>query len=385
MSNNNTGFETRCIHAGQSPEATTGAVMTPIYATSTFVQKSPGQHSGYEYSRCGNPTRDALERSIADLEGGEAGFAFASGLAAMATVLELLDQGDEIVSMDDLYGGSYRLLENVRTRSAGVVSHFIDMTNIDAIEAAINKNTRMIWVETPTNPNLKVLDLVAIADLAKRHRLISVCDNTFASPILQRPLELGFDISLHSATKYINGHSDIIAGLAVTRRNSEYTERLRFLHNAVGSILSPFDSFLCLRGIKTLPLRMARHCENALKIAQFLERHKSIERVIYPGLPSHKQYELAKRQMDAFGGIVTIVVRGGLKAAQRMLERIDLFLLAESLGGVESLIEHPAIMTHASIPAEKRAQFGIVDGLVRLSVGIETSEDLIADLDQALK
>ena len=359
--------------------------MTPIYATSTFVQKSPGQHSGYEYSRCGNPTRDALERSIADLEGGEAGFAFASGLAAMATVLELLDQGDEIVSMDDLYGGSYRLLENVRTRSAGVVSHFIDMTNIDAIEAAINKNTRMIWVETPTNPNLKVLDLVAIADLAKRHRLISVCDNTFASPILQRPLELGFDISLHSATKYINGHSDIIAGLAVTRRNSEYTERLRFLHNAVGSILSPFDSFLCLRGIKTLPLRMARHCENALKIAQFLERHKSIERVIYPGLPSHKQYELAKRQMDAFGGIVTIVVRGGLKAAQRMLERIDLFLLAESLGGVESLIEHPAIMTHASIPAEKRAQFGIVDGLVRLSVGIETSEDLIADLDQALK
>ena len=377
------GLGTKAIHAGQSPDPSTGAIMTPIYATSTYVQKSPGVHQGYEYSRSQNPTRGAYERCVAALESGTQGYAFASGLAAAGTILELLDTGSHVLAMDDLYGGTFRLFERVRRRTAGLDFSFIDMSLSDAIESAIKPNTRMIWVETPTNPMLKLVDLKQIAALGKKHGLITVVDNTFASPILQRPLELGCDIVMHSATKYLNGHSDIVGGIAVTA-NAELAERLAFLHNAVGSIQGPFDSFLALRGLKTLHLRMQRSCENALKIAQWLERHPNIEKVIYPGLESHPQHELAKRQMQGFGGIISAVVKGGLPAATKMLERCELFALAESLGGVESLIEHPAIMTHASIPADKRAELGISDGFIRLSVGVEDVNDLIAELDAAL-
>ncbi|MDB6044835.1 MAG: cystathionine beta-lyase [Gammaproteobacteria bacterium] len=378
-------FATRVIHGGQRPDPLTGAVMPPIYATSTYVQSSPGVHKGYDYTRTRNPTRDALQAAVANLEGGTAGFAFASGMATTATVLELLDSGSHIIAMHDLYGGSYRLFENVRKRSAGHDVSFVDLTDPAALEAAIRPNTRLVWVETPTNPLLKLVDLSAVAAIARRRGLISVCDNTFATPFIQRPLEHGFDIVVHSATKYLNGHSDALGGVAAVGTNASLKERLTYLQNALGSVSGPFDSFLILRGIKTLALRMERHCANAMAIAQFLERHPKVERVYYPGLESHPQHALARRQMTGgYGGIVTAVLRGSLDDARRMLERCHLFSLAESLGGVESLIEHPGLMTHASLPAAMRASLGIGDGLIRLSVGVEDVNDLIAELREAL-
>ena len=378
-------FETRVIHAGQQPDPRTGAVMTPIYATSTYAQSSPGEHKGYDYARTRNPTRDALEACIADLEGGAHGFAFASGMAAIGTVLELLDSGSHVVAMDDLYGGSYRILERVRKRSAGLQASFVDLSRTENLEKALQANTRMLWVESPTNPLLKLVDLEAVAAIARKRGLISVCDNTFASPWVQRPLELGFDIVVHSTTKYLNGHSDVIGGAAVLR-DSSHREKLAFLQNAVGGVPSPFDAFLTLRGIKTLAVRMERHCGNAMHIAAFLEKHPKIERVLYPGLATHPQHLLAARQMNRrYGGMVTAVLKGGLAASRRFLERCELFTLAESLGGVESLIEHPAIMTHASLPEDVRANLGIDEGLVRLSVGIESVDDLIAELQHALE
>jgi cystathionine gamma-lyase len=381
---NRLAFATRTIHAGQHPDPSTGAVMVPIYATSTYAQESPGVHKGYEYSRSQNPTRMAFERCVADLENGTEGFAFASGLAAISTILEILSSGDHVVATDDLYGGSFRLFDKVRKRSAGLEFSFVDMTDLKAVEAAIGPKTRMVWIETPTNPLLRLIDLVGIAALAKKRGIITVADNTFASPYVQRPLEHGVDIVMHSTTKYLNGHSDIVGGCAVVGTDRELADKMKFLQNAIGGIAGPFDSFLALRGLKTLALRMERHCANALAIARRLEKHPAIARVIYPGLESHPQHALAKRQMSAFGGIVTVVLKGDLPAAKRFLERCRLFTLAESLGGVESLIEHPAIMTHASIPPEQRARIGISDSLVRLSVGIEDAGDLIADLTQAL-
>jgi cystathionine gamma-lyase len=383
-SGNRLGFATRTIHAGQAPDPTTGAIMPPIYATSTYVQESPGVTKGYEYSRTDNPTRNAYERCIADLESGSRGFAFASGMAAAGTALELLDAGDEILAMDDLYGGSYRLLTGVRQRTMGLQPRFADLSDIEALEAAITPKTRMIWVESPTNPLLKLADLEAIARLARARGIITVCDNTFATPWAQRPLEMGIDLVLHSATKYLNGHSDMVGGILVVGDNPELSDRLAYLLNAIGSIQGPFDSFLALRGLKTLALRMERHCQSAQAVAAHLAAHPAVERVHYPGLPDHPQHELAKRQMPGFGGMVTAILKGGLPTARRFLERVRIFSLAESLGGVESLIEHPAIMTHASIPPEIRAELGISDGLVRLSVGIEDIGDLLADLDQAL-
>jgi cystathionine gamma-lyase len=380
---NRLAFSTRTIHAGQQHDPSTGAVMVPIYATSTYAQESPGVHKGFEYSRSQNPTRMAFERCIADLESGTHGFAFASGLAAIATILELLDAGDHVIATDDLYGGSFRLFDKVRKRSSGLQFSFVDLSDVKAIEAAIRPQTKMIWIETPTNPLLRLADLAAIAGLAKRKKLITVADNTFASPYVQRPIERGIDIVMHSTTKYLNGHSDIIGGCVVVNTD-ELGERMRFLQNAVGAIAGPFDSFLALRGLKTLALRMERHCSNALAIARRLETHQKVAQTIYPGLESHPQHALAKKQMSAFGGIVTFAVKGDLAATKRVLERTELFTLAESLGGVESLIEHPAIMTHASIPSEQRARIGISDSLVRLSVGVEDVNDLIADLDQAL-
>ena len=378
-------FETKVIHAGQEPDPRTGAVMTPIYATSTYAQSSPGEHKGYDYARTRNPTRDALEACLAELEGGKAGFAFASGMAAIGTVLELLDSGSHVVAMDDLYGGSYRILERVRKRSANLKASFIDLSRTENFESAIRPETKMVWVETPTNPLLKVVDLEAIAAIARKRKLVSVCDNTFASPWIQRPLELGFDIVVHSTTKYLNGHSDVIGGAAILR-DETWKEKLAFLQNAVGGVPSPFDSFLTLRGIKTLAVRMERHCGNAMHVAAWLEKHPKVARVIYPGLASHPQHLLASRQMHArYGGMVTAVLKGGLAASKRFLERCELFTLAESLGGVESLIEHPAIMTHASLPEDVRAGLGIDDGLVRLSVGIESVDDLIAELKHALE
>jgi cystathionine gamma-lyase len=381
---NRASFDTRVIHAGQSPDPSTGAIMPPIYATSTYVQESPGVHKGYEYSRSQNPTRMAYERCIADLESGTAGFAFASGLAAIGTTLELLDSGNHVIAMDDLYGGSYRLFENVRKRSAGLDFSFVDMTDLSAVDAAIRPETRMIWVETPTNPLLKLVDLEAIAKLARARGIISVCDNTFASPWVQRPIEYGFDMVMHSATKYLNGHSDMVGGVIVVGDRPEIVAQMTFLQNAVGAVQGPFDSFLALRGLKTLALRMERHCSSAQRVAEYLQAHPKVEKVYYPGLASHPQHALASRQMQAFGGMVTAVLKGGLEDATRFLERVEIFALAESLGGVESLTEHPAIMTHASIPAGKRAALGISDGLVRLSVGVEGIDDLIADLEQAL-
>lgn len=381
---NRLGFDTRVIHGGQSPDPTTGAVMVPIYATSTYVQQSPGVHKGFEYARSQNPTRFALERCIADLESGTRAFAFASGLAAIATILDGLDAGSHIVASDDLYGGSYRLFERVRSRSAGLKASYADLSSLEAVEAAITPQTRLIWIETPTNPLLKLADLEAIARLAKARGIITVADNTFASPWVQRPIEHGVDLVVHSTTKYLNGHSDMVGGLVVVGQNAEWAEKLAFLQNAVGAIQGPFDSFLALRGLKTLALRMERHCANALAVAQYLEGHPGVERVIYPGLASHRQHDLARRQMRGFGGIVAAEIAGGEPAARRFLERVQIFTLAESLGGVESLIEHPAIMTHASIPREQRLAVGITDGLVRLSCGIEDPRDLIADLGQAL-
>ena len=383
---NRLAFATRTIHAGQEPDPATGAIMTPIYTTSTFVQSSPGVHKGYDYARSKNPTRMGYERCVADLESGTRGYAFASGLAAASTILELLDAGAHVIATDDLYGGCYRLFERVRKRSMGLEITYVDMTDPGAVEAAIRSNTAMIWVETPTNPLLKLVDLAAVATIGKRHGILTVADNTFASPWIQRPIEFGFDIVFHSATKYLNGHSDMIGGIAVVGENAELAERLGFLQNAIGGIQGPFDSFLALRGVKTLALRMQRHSENGLELAGWLEKHPKIESVRYPGLPSHAQHALAKRQMAAGqAGMISVVVKGGIGAAKAMLERTQLFALAESLGGVESLIEHPAIMTHATIPAEDRRARGIADGLVRLSAGIEDVEDLRADLEDALK
>jgi cystathionine gamma-lyase len=382
---NRLGFATRTIHAGQEHDPTTGAVMTPIYATSTYAQSSPGVHKGFEYARSQNPTRFAFERCIADLESGSAAFAFASGLAAGSTVIDLLDAGSHIITADDIYGGSYRLFERVKKRTAGLSVTSLDLTDLPAVEAAIRPETKMIWVETPTNPTLKLVDLEAIAALAKRRGVLCVADNTFASPYVQRPLEHGFDIVTHSTTKYLNGHSDMIGGVAVVGENPDLIERLKFLQNAEGAISGPFDSFLALRGLKTLSLRMERHCANALKIATWLETRSDVERVIYPGLESHPQHALAKRQMTGgFGGIVSVSLKRDLDGARRVLERTQLFTLAESLGGVESLIEHPAIMTHATIPPAQRAALGITDGFIRLSVGVEDADDLIADLAQAM-
>ena len=382
---NRLAFSTRTIHGGQQPDPLTGAVMVPIYATSTYAQTSPGVHKGFEYSRSSNPTRNAFERAIADLESGQHGYAFASGLAAMSTVLELIDSGAHVVASDDLYGGSFRLFDKVRKRSAGLEFTFVDFRNLEAVEAAITDRTRLIWVETPTNPMLRLCDLEAIAAIAKRRGIIACADNTFASPFIQRPLELGFDVVMHSTTKYLNGHSDIVSGCAVVGDNPDLAERLRFLQNAVGGVASPFDAYLALRGIKTLALRMQRHCDSALRIARWLETQPGVKQVIYPGLDSHPQHELATRQMTGgYGGIITAVIDRDLEGVRRFLERTHLFTLAESLGGVESLIEHPAIMTHASIPPAQRAALGIDDGLVRLSVGIEDVDDLLADLAQAL-
>ncbi|HVI25727.1 MAG TPA: cystathionine gamma-synthase [Xanthomonadaceae bacterium] len=378
------GLGTLAIHAGQSPDPSTGAVMPPIYATSTYAQSSPGVHQGFEYSRSHNPTRFAYERCAAALEGGSRGFAFASGLAATSTLLELLDSGDHVVAMDDLYGGSYRLFERVRRRSAGLDFSFVDMTDPVAFEAAIRPNTKLVWIETPTNPLLKIVDIAAISAVAKKRGLLVAVDNTFASPAVQRPLEHGADLVMHSATKYLNGHSDMVGGMLVVGDNAELGERLAFLQNAVGGVQGPFDSFLALRGLKTLHLRMRAHCDNALALAQWLESHPAVEKVLYPGLPSHPQHALAKRQMHGFGGIVSVYVKGGLDAARRFCERTELFTLAESLGGVESLVNHPAIMTHASIPPERRARIGVSDNLVRLSVGVEDVADLRADLAGAL-
>jgi cystathionine gamma-lyase len=377
------GLGTRAIHAGQHPDPSTGAIMTPIYATSTYVQESPGKHKGYEYSRTQNPTRMAYERCVADLEGGTAGFAFASGLAAAATVLDLLDSGSHVIAMDDLYGGSYRLFERVRRRSAGLDFSFVDLNDTKALKAALRPNTRMIWAETPTNPMLKLVELAKVAGFAKKHGLILVVDNTFCSPMVQRPLEFGADLVLHSATKYLNGHSDMVGGVVVAG-NREIGEQMAFLQNSVGAIAGPFDAFLAMRGLKTLHLRMKAHCASALALAGWLEKQPAVDRVIYPGLKSHPQHALAKRQMQGFGGIISIEVKGGLKKARRMLERCTLFSLAESLGGVESLIEHPAIMTHASVPAANRKRLGISDGLVRLSVGVEDLGDLKRELEFAL-
>ncbi len=377
-------FGTRAIHAGQEPDPTTGAVMQPIYATSTYAQSSPGVHKGYEYARTQNPTRMAFERCVADLENGVQGFAFASGLAASATILDALDSGSHVIALDDLYGGSYRLFERVRKRSAGLDFTFMDMTDPAKIEAAIKPNTRMIWVESPSNPLLKLVDLPAVSAIARKHQLIAVADNTFATPYIQRPLDHGFDLVIHSVTKYLNGHSDMVGGMVVAREQGELAEKLAFLHNAVGSILGPFDSFLAMRGLKTLHLRMREHCASALTIAQWLSTHPKVERVIYPGLASHPQHALAKRQMNGFGGMVTPILKGTLEDSRRFLERLKIFVCAESLGGVESLAEHPAIMTHASIPVDIRRKLGISDSLVRLSVGVEDVADLRADIEQAL-
>jgi cystathionine gamma-lyase len=377
-------FATRAIHAGQAPDPSTGAIMPPIYATSTYVQESPGVHKGYEYSRTQNPTRMAYERCVADLESGKHGFAFASGMAATATILELLDSGSHVVAMDDLYGGTRRLFSGVRERSAGLEFSFIDLSDLDAAAAALRDDTGMIWIESPTNPLLKLVDIEAIAKLAKKSGALVVVDNTFATPCLQRPLELGCDIVMHSATKFINGHSDMVGGIVVVSDDA-LAERLGYLQNSIGSIAGPFDSFLALRGVKTLDVRMERSCANAMKIARWLEQDDRVERVIYPGLESHPQHELANRQMPGHGAIVTFFIKGDLENARRFLEHCEVFSLAESLGGVESLVDHPAIMTHASVPAAERAKLGISDTLIRLSVGIEDVDDLVADLDQALR
>ncbi len=367
----NLAFATRAIHAGQSPDPSTGAIMQPIYATSTYVQDSPGVHKGYEYSRSQNPTRMAYERCVADLEGGAHGYAFASGMAATATVLELVDSGAHVVAADDLYGGTRRLFSRVRERSAGLRFTYADLTRPGALAAALEPDTAMIWIESPTNPLLRLADLAEAARIGRERGILTVVDNTFATPWVQRPLELGIDVVVHSATKYLNGHSDVVGGIVAIGDDDGLAERLGFLQNSVGAIAGPFDAFLALRGLKTLALRMERHCQSAMRIATWLENHPKVERVHYPGLESHPQHALAKRQMAAYGGMVTAILAGGLDEARRFLERCSLFALAESLGGVESLIEHPAIMTHASVPAAVRAELGISDSLVRLSVGIE--------------
>jgi cystathionine gamma-lyase len=382
--NDKLGFATRSIHAGQSPDPTTGAVMTPIFATSTFKQHSPGVHTGYEYARTQNPTRHAFERCIADLEGGDQAFAFASGLAATGTVLELLDAGSHIVAADDLYGGSWRLFERVRKRTMGLRTGYADPNVAGSLEKAIQPDTKMIWVETPSNPLLKVTDLAEVARVGKARGILTAVDNTFASPWVQRPLDLGIDLVVHSVTKYINGHSDMVGGIVVVKGRKDIAEKLEFMQNAIGSILDPFSSFLALRGVKTLPLRMKQHCGNAMHLAAWLQKHPKIEKVIYPGLPQHPQHLLAAKQMQGFGAMIAIYLKADMDGVRRALEACRIFTLAESLGGVESLVGHPVTMSHGSVPVERRAQLGITDNLVRLSVGIEDVEDLIADLDQAL-
>jgi cystathionine gamma-lyase len=384
MSEKDRKFATRAIHAGQQPDPSTGAIMQPIYATSTYVQKSPGVHQGYEYSRTQNPTRQALERCVADLESGRFGFAFSSGMAATATILELVDSGSHVIAMDDIYGGTTRLFERVRRRSAGLDFSFVDLSDPANLEAAIRDDTRLIWIESPSNPLLKLVDFEAVVGLARDRGILVVADNTFATPYLQRPLETGCDIVMHSVTKFLNGHSDMVGGIAVTA-SDELAEKLAFLQNSIGSVQGPFDSFLALRGLKTLAVRMERHCRNAAAIAEWLENDERVDSVLYPGLESHPQHSLAQQQMGGVGGgIVTFFIKGGLDEARSFLERCEVFALAESLGGVESLVDHPAIMTHASVPADKRAALGISDQLIRLSVGLEDLDDLIADLDQAL-
>src|SRR5437764_1383473 len=378
-------FATRAIHAGQEPDPTTGAYMTPVYLTSTYVQESPGKHKGYDYSRSINPTRLAYEKCIADLEGGTRGFAYASGLAAMATVLELIESGSHIVVSDDLYGGTFRLFDKVRKQSAGLEFTYVDLTDAARFEKAIKKNTRMVWIETPSNPLLKLIDLEAIAKIAREKKILSVSDNTFATPWIQRPLEFGFDIVIHSATKYLNGHSDMVGGVAVVGEKKELADQIAFLQNSIGGIAGPFDSFLVMRSLKTLALRMERHCANALEIARWLEEQPQVESVSYPGLKSHAQHDLARTQMRGFGGMVTIVLKTDLTGTRRFLENTHLFSLAESLGGVESLINHPALMTHASVPKEQRDKLGDTDSLVGISGGVEDLRDLVDDLKTALE
>ncbi len=385
MSKNKKGFETRSIHSGQSSDPSTGAVMTPIYATSTYEQDGPGEHKGYEYSRSSNPTRKALEECISDLENGGSGHAFASGMAATSTIIDLLDSGDHIVACDDLYGGTYRLFENVKKRSSGIKTDFIDFSDLNKIESAITDKTKMIWVETPTNPLLKVIDLDSISELAKGRDIITVCDNTFCSPWVQKPLNYNFDIVMHSATKYIGGHSDVVAGIAViSKERSDLSERLDYLLNASGAITGPFDSFLLLRSLKTLSVRMERHCENAMLVADYLQKNFDNYEIIYPGLKSHKNHDIAKKQMNMFGGMVSVLTDGNIEKVKKILNKFEVFTLAESLGGVESLVSHPATMTHASIPKEKREALGVKDGLIRLSIGLETIDDILSDLNNAL-
>lgn len=383
MNKNNLHFDTRAIHAGQSPDPTTGAIMTPVYLTSTYVQESPGVHKGWEYSRTHNPTRKAYENCIANLESGKFGFAFASGCAATTTIMHMLNANDHVIAMDDMYGGTFRLFDKV-LKNQGLQFSYIDLTKIEMVEKSILPNTKMIWVETPTNPTLKLADIKAICEIAHKKNILVVVDNTFMSPYFQRPLELGADIVVHSATKYIGGHSDVVGGVAVTS-DAKIAEKLAFLSNSMGGVQGAFDSFLALRSLKTLPLRMKAHAENAMKIAKYLEKHPLVEKTVYPGLESHPQYALAKKQMSGFGGMITFFIKGGMESARTFLESVKVFALAESLGGVESLIEHPAIMTHASVPPEQRKILGIDDSLIRLSVGVEDCADLLADLEQAFK
>lgn len=379
----NKGFSTRAIHVGQAPDPTTGAIMTPVYLTSTYVQESPGVHKGYEYSRTSNPTRKAYETCLASLEGAEYGFAFASGLAASTTILHMLKAGDHVVTCDDMYGGTFRLFDKV-IKNNGIEFTFVDLTNSEKLKEAIRPNTKMVWLESPTNPTLKLMDISAISKIAKSKGITTVVDNTFMSPYFQKPLQLGADLVVHSTTKYINGHSDVVGG-AILLNDKVLAERIGFLSNAMGGIGSTFDAFLAMRSLKTLAVRMQAHEHNAKKIAEFLESHNKVEKVLYPGLKSHPQHDLAKKQMSGFGGMITFYIKGGLKESKKFLESVKIFALAESLGGVESLIEHPGIMTHASVPAEQRKILGISDSLVRLSVGIEDCSDLIDDLSQAFE
>ena len=383
---NKEGFETRAIHAGQKADPTTGAVMMPIYTSSTFEQESPGVHKGFDYSRSINPTRKAFEECIASLENGEVGFGFSSGVAAISACVELLSPGDHIIAMNDLYGGTVRLFNEIKTLSQGIEITYVDMTDMQNVFEAKTDKTKMIFVETPTNPLLRVVDLSAIADFAKAENILSVCDNTFASPYVQQPLNHGIDIVLHSATKYLGGHSDLIAGaLVIGKKDDALVSRMANIVNSLGPITGAFDSYLILRSLKTLAVRMERHCENALAIAKHFESHKEISEVIYPGLTNHPQHDLASKQMNGFGGIISMNIKGGLEKSKSFLERTEIFALAESLGGVESLIEHPALMTHASLPKDRREMIGISDGLVRLSVGLESLDDLVEDIEQALK
>ena len=383
MSKKKDHIDTRVVHAGVKPEPITGAVMTPIFASSTFAQKEPGKHSGYEYGRTQNPTRDALENSLADLENGSKAFVFSSGLAAQSAVLELLRPGDHIIAFDDLYGGTFRLLEEIKTKTSGLSISYVDYNKID-LKNVIRKNTKLIWIETPTNPLLKITDLKKISEIAKKYKILTICDNTFSSPINQKPLDFGIDIVNHSTTKYINGHSDVIGGALIIGKNKSLADKIAFIQNSVGAVPSPFDCFLVLRAIKTLSLRMERHNMNGMKVAQFLASHKKISHVVYPGLTSHPQNRIAKKQMSGFGAVITFFHKGNLKEIKKFMQKLEIFTIAESLGGVESLIESPALMTHAYVNTKKGQLTPIANNLIRISVGIENFEDLIKDLKQAL-